>query len=141
LTAQVKDREVRVLVVDDDPAAIESVHRIEVTPIGVIGLAERLGRQVRESTDFELLEEPGLNVVCFRCRPRDVPEAELDDLNRRVGQAVIADGRVYFGTTVYAGKVAFRPAISNYRTTERDIDLILPVTRELVRTIEPVSTR
>ena len=106
-----------------------------------VALAQRLGRQVRESTDFELLEEPGLNVVCFRCRPRNVPEAELDDLNRRVGQAIIADGRVYFGTTVYAGKVAFRPAISNYRTTERDVDLILPVTRELARTIDSLATR
>ena len=42
-----------------------------------------------------------------------------------------AKGRVYFGTTLYAGKVAFRPAISNWRTTERDIDTILSVTREL----------
>jgi glutamate/tyrosine decarboxylase-like PLP-dependent enzyme len=96
-----------------------------------IGLARRVAEQVRASTDFDLLEEPRLNVVCFRYRPRSMSEAEMDALNRRLGAAIIADGRVYFGTTIYAGKVAFRPAISNWRTTEADVDEILRVTREL----------
>jgi glutamate/tyrosine decarboxylase-like PLP-dependent enzyme len=78
-----------------------------------------------------LLEDPRLNVVCFRYHPKGLGEAELDDVNRRLGQSIIADGRVYFGTTVYAEKVAFRPAISNWRTTERDVDTVLEVTREL----------
>lgn len=100
-----------------------------------VGLARRVAEQVRASGDFELLDEPRLNVVCFRYRPPDLGEAELDDLNRRLGQAIIADGRVYFGTTVYSGNVAFRPAITNWRTTERDVDAILPVTRELAATL------
>jgi hypothetical protein len=60
-----------------------------------------------------------------------VPEKELDDLNRRLGAMVLDDGRIYFGTTEYAGKVAFRPAIVNWRTTEEDVDLIVSVVREL----------
>src|SRR5438132_597869 len=72
-----------------------------------------------------------LNVVCFRFRPPGLPEAELDELNRRLGAMVLDDGRVYFGTTEYAGKVAFRPAIVNWRTTEKDVDLIVEVVREL----------
>jgi glutamate/tyrosine decarboxylase-like PLP-dependent enzyme len=96
-----------------------------------VGLARRLADQIRASNDFELLEPPRLNVVCFRYAPEGVKEADLDERNRRLGQAIISDGRVYFGTTVYAGKVAFRPAISNWRTTEPDVDAILPVTREL----------
>ena len=63
--------------------------------------------------------------------PDGIPEGELDQLNRRLGQAIIADGTVYFGTRVYAGKVAFRPAIANWRTTERDVDIILGVVRGL----------
>jgi glutamate/tyrosine decarboxylase-like PLP-dependent enzyme len=101
-----------------------------------VALASRLAEQVRASSDFELLAEPRLNVVCFRHRPEGLDEAELDALNRRLGQAIIADGRVYFGTTGYRGKVAFRPAITNWRTTEPDVDVILPVARELAR---PVS--
>jgi glutamate/tyrosine decarboxylase-like PLP-dependent enzyme len=96
-----------------------------------IGLAQRVGAAVEAAPDFELLAPVQLNVVCFRYRPADLPEAELDELNRRLGAAILADGRVFYGTTVYAGKVAFRPAISNWRTTEPDVDLIVPVAREL----------
>lgn len=98
-----------------------------------VALAQRVAQQIRASSDFELLEEPRLNVICFRYRPAGASESELDELNRRLGAAIIADGRVYFGTTVYAGKVAFRPAIANWRTTEPDADAILNVTRELAR--------
>jgi glutamate/tyrosine decarboxylase-like PLP-dependent enzyme len=96
-----------------------------------VALAKRLADQIRASSDFELLAEPRLNVVCFRYRPAGIPDGELDDVNRRLGQAIIADGTVYFGTTVYAGKVAFRPAIANWRTTERDVDIIIDVARGL----------
>jgi glutamate/tyrosine decarboxylase-like PLP-dependent enzyme len=72
-----------------------------------------------------------LNVVCFRYRPAGVPEDELDALNQRLGEAVLADGRVYVGTTTYGGRVAFRPAIVNYRSTEADVDLLVDVIREL----------
>jgi len=96
-----------------------------------IGLARRVGAEVEAAPDFELLAPVQLNVVCFRYRPADVADADLDELNRRLGAAILADGRVFYGTTVYAGKVAFRPAISNWRTTEPDVDLIVPVAREL----------
>ena len=98
-----------------------------------VALAKRLADQIRASSDFELLAEPRLNVVCFRYRPEGIPEGELDQLNRGLGQAVIADGTVYFGATVYAGKVAFRPAIANWRTTELDVDIILDVVRGLAQ--------
>ena len=103
-----------------------------------VALAKRLANQIRDSSDFELLEEPRLNVVCFRYRPAGIPEGELDEINRRLGQAIIADGTVYFGTTVYGGKVAFRPAIANWRTTERDVDIILGVARGLAERIAHV---
>jgi glutamate/tyrosine decarboxylase-like PLP-dependent enzyme len=60
-----------------------------------------------------------------------VGEEALDRLNEELGRAVLEDGRVYVGTTRYAGKVAFRPAIVNWRTTEADIDLVVDVIREL----------
>ena len=56
---------------------------------------------------------------------------DLDDLNRRLGAALLDDGRVFAGTTVYDGKVALRPAIVNWRTTEADIDFFVEVVREL----------
>jgi glutamate/tyrosine decarboxylase-like PLP-dependent enzyme len=96
-------------------------------------LAARVARQVEEAPDLELLAPAQLNVVCFRARPEGVDdEAELDRLNRALGAAIVADGRILFGTTMYAGKVAFRPAISNWRTTEVDADLIVSISRELL---------
>ncbi len=94
-------------------------------------LASRLGRQVEEAADLELLAPVQLCVVCFRYRPPGLAEPELDELNRRLGEAILADGRVYLGTTVYQGSVALRPAIVNWRTTEADIDLLTQTVREL----------
>ena len=94
-------------------------------------LARRLAEQVDAEPELERLAEVPLNVVCFRYRPQGVADAELDQLNRRLGQAVLDDGRVYFGTTVHAGTVAFRPAVVNWRTREEDVDLIVPTVLEL----------
>jgi glutamate/tyrosine decarboxylase-like PLP-dependent enzyme len=96
-----------------------------------VALAKRLAGQIEESAEFELLEPPALNVVCFRFHPPGVDDGDLDELNRSLGKAIIDDGRVYFGTTVYRGQVAFRPAISNWRTTAKEVDEILPIAREL----------
>jgi glutamate/tyrosine decarboxylase-like PLP-dependent enzyme len=96
-----------------------------------LDLAQRLAAAVDAAPDLERLADVPLNIVCFRARPPGVPEARLDDLNRRVGEAVLADGRVFFGSTVYEGKVAFRPAPVNWRNGPDDIDRIVEVTREL----------
>jgi glutamate/tyrosine decarboxylase-like PLP-dependent enzyme len=96
-----------------------------------LDLAQHLARRVDEAPDLERLAEVPLNIVCFRFRPADLPDEELDELNAQLGESVLADGRVYVGTTRYEGRVAFRPAIVNWRTTETDIDLLVDVIREL----------
>ena len=60
-------------------------------------------------------------------------------MNRRLGQVVLDDGRVYFGTTVYGGKVAFRPAIVNWRTREEDTDLLVDVLLELAARVRTAA--
>src|SRR5258708_27920262 len=96
-----------------------------------VGLGGRVAGEVDAAPALERLAGVPLNVVCFRFHPPDVPEEALDDLNRRLGQLVLEDGRVFFGTTDYAGKVAFRPAIVNWRTREADVDMLVTVTRHL----------
>ena len=57
--------------------------------------------------------------------------AEISSTTSTVDSAGRARGRsIFFGRTVYAGK-ALRPAIVNWRTEEADVDLIVPITREL----------
>jgi glutamate/tyrosine decarboxylase-like PLP-dependent enzyme len=96
-----------------------------------LDLAQRLAERVDESPDLERLAEVPLNIVCFRLRPAGLGEDELDRLNTRVGEELLADGRVYVGTTRYDGRVAFRPAIVNWRTTDQDVELIVDVVLEL----------
>jgi glutamate/tyrosine decarboxylase-like PLP-dependent enzyme len=97
-----------------------------------LDLAHRVARRVDEADDLERLAEVPLNIVCFRYRPATVgDEQSLNDINRRIGDQVLRDGRVYVGTTLYDGKVAFRPAIVNWRTREEDVDLMVDVIREL----------
>jgi glutamate/tyrosine decarboxylase-like PLP-dependent enzyme len=98
---------------------------------GHLELAQRLAARVDEAPDLERLADVPLNIVCFRYRPESVGEEELDELNARLGEAVLTDGRVYVGTTRYGGRVAFRPAIVNWRTRPEDVDLLLEVVREL----------
>jgi glutamate/tyrosine decarboxylase-like PLP-dependent enzyme len=93
-----------------------------------LDLAERLEFLVDQSPDLELLAPAQLCVVCFRYT---APDRDLDALNAALGKAILDDGRVYVGTTVYKGMTALRPAIVNWRTTEADIDLLVRVVREL----------
>ncbi len=96
-----------------------------------IDLAQYLGRVVDTATDLERLADVQLNIVCFRYNPGGMDEGDLNDLNRRLGEAVLSDGRVYVGTTDYCGKTAFRPAISNWRTREEDVELLATTIVEL----------
>jgi len=96
-----------------------------------LDLAQRLARAVDAAPELERLADVPLNIVCFRYRPGDLSDDALDTLNAKIGADLLADGRVYVGTTRYRGRVAFRPAIVNWRTTEADIDLIVEVVREL----------
>ncbi|MDE3113038.1 MAG: aspartate aminotransferase family protein, partial [Chloroflexota bacterium] len=81
---------------------------------------------------LERLADVPLNIVCFRVHPKGLDdEGALNELNTRVGAALLEDGRIYVGTTRYSGKVAFRPAIVNWRTTDADVDTIVDVIRDL----------
>ena len=96
-----------------------------------VDLAQRLAERVDASPVLERLAEVPLNIVCFRFRPPGADESALDDLNARIGRTLLKDGRVYVGTTRYEGRVAFRPAIVNWRTTAADVELIAAVVVEL----------
>jgi glutamate/tyrosine decarboxylase-like PLP-dependent enzyme len=94
-------------------------------------LARYLADAVDAAPDLERLAAVPLNVVCFRYRPSGLSDVDCDAVNRRLGEALLDDGRVYAGTTVYGGRVGLRPAISNWRTTAADLDYFVAVVREL----------
>ena len=96
-------------------------------------VARRLADRVDREPELERLAEVRLNIVCFRVRPPGLDEDGLDVLNRALGEPLLADGRVVCGTTVYNGKVAFRPAIVNWQTTEPDVQMLVDRLLELLR--------
>jgi glutamate/tyrosine decarboxylase-like PLP-dependent enzyme len=98
-------------------------------------------RLVEQADDMELLLPAPLNIVFFRYRPPDVPEEELDELNRRIEQEILTDGRVYVGTTHWNGVVGFRPAFVNWRTTTADVELLLETVRDLGSTLRASRPR
>ena len=97
-----------------------------------LDLAQRMAELVDAAPDLERLADVPLCIVCLRYRPPGLDdEARLNALNQRLGEELLADGRVYAGTTVYGGRVALRPAMTNWRTSERDVDFFIDVVREL----------
>jgi glutamate/tyrosine decarboxylase-like PLP-dependent enzyme len=98
-----------------------------------LDIAAYVAHEVELADDLELLAPAPLNIVCFRYRPAHLPEALLDDLNLAIGRAALTDGRIYVGTTRWAGKVGLRPSFVNWRTTVSDADLLLETVRDLGR--------
>jgi len=95
-----------------------------------LALTRRLAAGVEAAPELELLAPAQLNIVCFRYAAPGRTPAELDQLNLDLGEAILNDGRVFAGTTRYRGMTALRPAIVNWRTREKDIDLLLQVILE-----------
>src|SRR5919198_1218043 len=93
--------------------------------------AAHLASLIEDAEDMELLLPAPLNIVFFRYRPPGVPEDELDELNLRIEEQILKDGRVYAGTTKWAGVVGFRPAFVNWRTQREDVELVLETVRDL----------
>jgi glutamate/tyrosine decarboxylase-like PLP-dependent enzyme len=93
--------------------------------------AAHLASLVEEADDMELLLPAPLNIVFFRYRPPGLPESELDELNLRIEEQILTDGRVYAGTTNWNGVVGFRPAFVNWSTTREDAELVVETIRDL----------
>ena len=96
-----------------------------------LDIAQCFAARVEESATLELMNEPRLNIVAFRYNPGGMEDDALDDLNRRLGDAVIADGRFLVGTSKLGGRTVFRPAFSNWRTRDEDVLEFAAVVEEL----------
>jgi len=89
-----------------------------------IACARYLERLVVASEDFEMLAPVELSVFCFRYAPRGF-QGDLDDLNQRVLLELQRAGSSYLSNARVRGQFALRGCALNYRTTERDIEILL----------------
>ena len=77
------------------------------------------------------MAEVRLNIVAFRFNPGGLSEQQLDELNQKLGEIVIADGRFMAGTSKIGQRTIFRPAFSNWRTRKQDVEEFASVVVEL----------
>ena len=96
-----------------------------------LDIAQHFAEQVRRHEKLELMAAVPLHIVAFRFNPGGLTERELDDLNQRLGEVVISDGRFMAGTSKIGKRTIFRPAFSNWRTRKQDIEEFADVVLEL----------
>ena len=82
---------------------------------------------MRESGDLQLVTEPSLSIVCFRFAPTSVrgDEGKLNELNKRLLEAVQLGGDAFMSSTTIRGAFCLRACVINHRSTEQDIDLLV----------------
>lgn len=67
-----------------------------------------------------------LSIACFRYVPEGgAGDDRIDVINRRIIDTVVAEGACYMSPTTLDGRYSLRACIVNFRTTERDIDMLL----------------
>ncbi len=96
-----------------------------------LDIAQYFAGRVKETENLELMNDPQLNIVSFRYNPGGLGDDELNELNERLGEAVIADGRFLVGTSRMGKNTIFRPAFSNWRTRKEDVDELRDVVLEI----------
>jgi aromatic-L-amino-acid decarboxylase len=93
-----------------------------------LACARHLESLVRASDDFEMLAPVELSIFCFRHVPaqlRNQSPKAIDTFNERLLVALQRDGSSYLSNTTIGGRFALRGCVLNYRTTFRDMEILL----------------
>jgi len=87
---------------------------------------------VTAEEDFEMLAPVDLSIFCFRYRPRGFT-GDLDELNERVMLELQHAGNSYVSNARVHGAFGLRGCVLNYRTTKRDMEILLEDARAAAR--------
>src|SRR5947199_5748930 len=101
-----------------------------------LACARHFESMVRASDDFEMLAPVELSVFCFRHVPvllrNESPQA-IDAFNERLLIALQRDGSSYLSNATLGGRFALRGCVLNYRTTLRDMEILLDDLRRVAK--------
>jgi len=101
-----------------------------------LACARHLESLVRTSDDFEMAAPVELSIFCFRHLPpqlRTESPQTIDAYNERLLIALQADGSSYLSNTTLGGRFALRGCVLNYRTTLRDMEILLEDLRRVAK--------
>jgi glutamate/tyrosine decarboxylase-like PLP-dependent enzyme len=106
-------------------AAIRSLGRTGIVELvdRCCALARRFGERLDALEGVEVVNDVVLNQVLVR-----VGDADLTD---RLERAIQEDGTCWMGATTWRGERLLRIAVSNWTTTEADVDLVVETVRRL----------
>ena len=93
-----------------------------------LACARYLESMVRASDDFEMVAPVELSIFCLRHVPvqlRNKSPQAIDAFNERLLIALQRDGSSYLSNATLAGRFALRGCVLNYRTTLREMEILL----------------
>src|SRR5437867_8564155 len=93
---------------------------------------------VRASDDFEMIAPVELSIFCFRHVPiqlRSESDQTIDAFNERFLVALQRDGSSYLSNATLGGRFALRGCVLNYRTTLRDMEILLDDLRRVATSL------
>jgi aromatic-L-amino-acid/L-tryptophan decarboxylase len=89
--------------------------------------AQRLGALIVKTPELDLMAPSELSAVCFRyVGDRNSPIPEPDRANAAILRRINQRGRVYLSNATLHSKFCLRACIVNHRTTDSDIDEVIP---------------
>src|SRR5581483_12011819 len=103
-----------------------------------LACARYLESMVQASDDFEMAAPVELSIFCFRHVPeqlRSEPSEAIDSFNERLLIALQQDGSSYLSNATLDGRFALRGCVLNYRTTLRDMEVLLDDLRRVARSL------
>jgi aromatic-L-amino-acid decarboxylase len=109
--------------------------------------AQHLEQLVQASEDFEMMTPARLSIFCFRYlppalkarRPGEPVEQEIDRFNEQLLVALQRDGSSYLSNGDLRGRFVLRGCAINYRTTKRDMEILLEDLRRVATHISTVT--
>ena len=103
-----------------------------------LACARHLESMVRSSDDFEMIAPVELSVFCFRHVPtrlkNESPQV-IDAFNEDLLVALQRDGSSYLSNASLRGRFALRGCVLNYRTTLRDMEILLDDLRRVASSL------
>ena len=103
-----------------------------------LACARYLEAMVQASDDFEMVAPVELSIFCFRHVPtqlRNESTQQIDAFNERLLVALQQDGSSYLSNTRLNGRFALRGCVLNYRTTLRDMEILLDDLRRVTKSL------
>ncbi len=92
-----------------------------------LDLAQRLASAIANQPKLELMAPVELSAICFRhVGVNPLIEDELNRQNADILKRVVQRGHVYLSNATLRGKFCLRACIVNHRTTEADVDSVIP---------------